>query len=232
MPNHRGQASVRTARGTDTIDTLVVMTRHLPAALVIALLVLPLTAYADLYRWVDEDGNVHYSDRLPPEHASDSRREFRRDGTLQREVERAPTAEELEALEQARLQARLEREREHEETRKQREYDRMLLLTYSSIEDLEQARESRLEHVRSQIDIIGERKQRLIAHINQLEQEAARAERSDSEDLDAIYKRLERSRQRLEEKRVSRAEQESELEAIREEFAAHITRFEALRRSP
>ena len=36
------------------------------AIVLTALLVLPSTAYATLYKWVDEKGNVNYSNQPPP----------------------------------------------------------------------------------------------------------------------------------------------------------------------
>jgi hypothetical protein len=39
------------------------------AAIIFLVLGLSLTAYADIWKWVDEQGNVHYGDRPAPEYA-------------------------------------------------------------------------------------------------------------------------------------------------------------------
>src|SRR5690606_7884572 len=60
-----------------------------------------------LYRWVDKDGKVHYSDHVPPEAVDQARDELNDQGLKVRSVERALTPEEI-----AERDARLKREAE------------------------------------------------------------------------------------------------------------------------
>ncbi|MCB1629640.1 MAG: DUF4124 domain-containing protein, partial [Xanthomonadales bacterium] len=50
---------------------------------------------AKLYKWVDENGNVHYSDQVPPSQAKQARSELNEQGVAVKQVDRALTAEEL-----------------------------------------------------------------------------------------------------------------------------------------
>ena len=60
----------------------------------------------DVYKWVDENGEVHYSQTLPPERASDAHDRLTRDGLLAERVDRVKTADELAELESQREEQR------------------------------------------------------------------------------------------------------------------------------
>ena len=54
-------------------------------------------AQARMYRWVDEKGQVYYSDRIPPQYVNKERREYDDRGHLISTVEAAKTKEQLAA---------------------------------------------------------------------------------------------------------------------------------------
>lgn len=101
----------------------------------------PAMAQEKLYRWVDAEGQVHYSDALPPEAVNQARRELSKDsGLTTAAVERALTEQErAQAQAEAEAAAALEREREE-----QRQRDRVLLTSYPSEADLQRAFDERL----------------------------------------------------------------------------------------
>lgn len=205
------------------------LARLMPQLALLAALALPGLAEAQLYRWVDEDGQVHYSDTLPPERASDERRVFSRGGRAVRDVERAPTREELRALEQARQRA-AEAEAEAEEQRRQQQtYDRMLTATYESVEQLENTREKRIEQLREQRAESVTRQEQYEREITRLRQDAARAERRGASNLGAIYQQIDRTREQLTDERSYAEAQDREIKRIREEFSEHIARFRELK---
>ena len=65
---------------------------------------------AKMYRWVDEEGNTHYTDTIPPSQVERGHQELSKDGVKTREVPRAKTKEELER-EQALKRLRVEQQR-------------------------------------------------------------------------------------------------------------------------
>ena len=79
---------------------------HLIALLLMALLATPAISQK-LYRWVDKDGNVHYSDQVPPDDIDQARDELNAKGRVVESVGVAASASEIEALgeEEKRLQA-------------------------------------------------------------------------------------------------------------------------------
>lgn len=111
-------------------------------------------ASAGLYKWVDEDGNVRYSDRLPPNQVKKSHTQLNSQGVVVSTREAAKTDEELAAEAEAK---RKQEEKEAEEARLreiQQQKDQVLLMTFSTVEELEHARQNRLEVLDSVIRLI------------------------------------------------------------------------------
>ena len=132
------------------------VTAFLPALLASAvLLCVPASNVAGaLYKWIDEDGNIRYSDRLPPSQSSREHQQLNSSGMVVNTREAAKSSEELAAeteakriaAEKAAEEARLKKMQDHQ--------DQVLLMTFSSEEELELARENRLEVLNSVIQLI------------------------------------------------------------------------------
>lgn len=101
-----------------------------------------------LYKWVDKDGNVHYSDQVPPEQVDNAREQLNRHGVVVEKVERAKTQEEI-AAEIAAVNAEMARQAEIE---KQVRADRKILAQYASEEDIVRMRDQRIETLNRQIN--------------------------------------------------------------------------------
>ena len=117
----------------------------------IAALSLPAASFAQLrvYRWVDENGVVHYGDTIPPQFASRDRDILNDQGVSVGFEEGEITAEER--AEQARIDAIAEADRRNKAEIARR--DQMLLQTYLSTKDIEDLRDRRLELLESQIKV-------------------------------------------------------------------------------
>ena len=103
------------------------------------------TAVADetrLYKWTDEDGNVFYSDKVPPEYAERPKAVLNDQGVAVDSLEGKKTAEQLEA-------ERLENERRVAQELQLRA-DQALLATYLSVEEILMHRDRRVELFQAQ----------------------------------------------------------------------------------
>jgi hypothetical protein len=135
----------------------------------IAALVLPSESSAQqrqdgpkLYRWVDKDGVTQFGDSIPPEYANADRDVLNRQGIRIGFEEGEITPEERvvierrQAAEDDRRQAALEVARR----------DRMLLQAYSTVSDIEDLRDRRIELLESQIKVtelyLGNLRKRLV----------------------------------------------------------------------
>ena len=120
----------------------------LPALLVgVVLFAIATSAHATLYKWVDQHGLVHYSDRLPPDAVNGASTQLNREGIAVKKTGQVPTAAELQARQGAAKQKRdLDRERMLAERR-----DRALLDSYTNESDIDLAKARALATIEGQI---------------------------------------------------------------------------------
>ena len=107
-----------------------------------------------LYKWVDEDGNIRYSDQLPPAQSGKKHQKLNASGVVVTTREAAKSDEELAAEAEAQ---RIAEEKAAEEARLKKiqdHQDQVLLMTFSSEEELQLARENRLAVLNSVIQLI------------------------------------------------------------------------------
>ena len=104
-------------------------------------------APAKTYKWVDENGKVHYSDRVPPEQAKRAREELSSQGVSVKKVEAAKTPEEI-AVAKAAAEAEALAKRKAEEERRA---NLALVNSYATESDLIRNYEQNLELIEQQI---------------------------------------------------------------------------------
>ena len=107
------------------------------------------SAQAKMYKWVDEDGQMHFGDKIPPKYLVKEHDELNEHGVKVKHQAAAKTAEEK--AEERRLKYEQKKAALIEKKKKQR--DRVLLDTYTTERDLIVARDSRLDAVDSQIHL-------------------------------------------------------------------------------
>jgi hypothetical protein len=122
---------------------------------VLGLMILALSpAWAGkLYKWTDEDGTVHYSDKLPPDAVEKAHQEMNTHGVTTKSVNREKTKEEKLAEEVSNAAIEAEKKRVAEEEAKLRARDERLLSTYTTERDLLLARQEHLEAIDSIINL-------------------------------------------------------------------------------
>ena len=144
---------------------------YLRIALLTAIALAASLAFAQrLYRWVDDDGVVHYGDRIPPQYADRDRALLNSQGVPVGREQGTVTPEERAALEKQEQDEAEAREARAETARR----DRMLLETYLSVEDIEDLRDRRLELLQSQIDVTENYLQGLRERLRGLHAEASK----------------------------------------------------------
>ena len=192
----------------------------LVSALIVAL---PASA-GKLYKWVDEKGNVHYSDRVPPEAAKLAREEKNQDGVTVKEVARAKTQEELAAEAAQRVK--------DEEARKiaeaQAQADRALTLSYTSEDDLVRAREQELGVIEAnmataKLTIASQEK-----NLSDLLAHAADFERNKKPVPQAVTDSIAHVRAQIEAQQKTLKEREASKQSVRDEYEAKLLRWREL----
>lgn len=109
--------------------------------LIIACLSVP--ASAGFYRWVDENGQIHYSDNLPPNQSGQGHAELDQLGRSVRHTNPAKTADQLQQEAQASL---LAQERE-EAAQRQSSLDRALINSFTSTDQIDALANERLSTI-------------------------------------------------------------------------------------
>lgn len=114
--------------------------RSLIGATLVLTAMLGTAAQAQIYRWVDEFGQVHYGDKIPPKYAKIQRETLNEQGLRVDVQEREKTDAERAA--EAAKAARAEEVQRAEMV--QQRYDRFLLSTYPTLAALDRAQTDRL----------------------------------------------------------------------------------------
>lgn len=180
-----------------------------------------------LYKWVDEDGKVHYTDTPPPESSKQERDVLNEHGQVTETLERQKTPEEI-AAEEARKEE-LRRQKEAEEA--QAVKDRALLSTYTNVEQIEMAREGRINAIESQINVVSSTISNLEERLMGLEQQAAQIRNNDRPVPDNLQKRIEDTRNELLNNQRYLMRKQEERDENRKKFNAEIERYKELRGS-
>ena len=103
---------------------------------IISMLLLSCSAYAGLYRWVDNKGNVFYSDKIPPIATQYGHIELNTKGLRKKKQLSLVQVKELEAIRQQRIEEYKEKERRDKEKALKKMQDEQLLAIYSTREEL------------------------------------------------------------------------------------------------
>ncbi len=199
--------------------------RHGLAALTLLLMMLTSPAVAKLYKWVDENGNVFYSDKIPPEQSTKRHQLLDERGIVRENVRRAKTPEEIA---EERRQKQLQAERERTE-REQAVRDQILLETFPTERDLIIARDDRLASVDSAIALASKTLNELQSRYDQLDakMKGLQAEREPIPGNLAIDHR--RVQGQLSAHGKALQSRQEERENIVAQFEADLTRYRELR---
>jgi len=190
-------------------------------ALAAALLLSAGTSEAALYRWVDSNGRVHYSDTLPPTYQKSGAAELNKQGNIikrtQSEAERKAEAEHQ--AEQLRIQ---------QEQQKQVQLDRALMSTYTTEAEIDLARDRALENRKLIIKGAELRVQAVDANLAALNARIANIEKAGHKVGANLREQVNQAtRERLDLKRIILNNEEA-MAQLREKYAADKARFHEL----
>jgi Domain of unknown function (DUF4124) len=187
-------------------------------------------AYADstsnkgvtTYRWVDEQGVVHYGDQIPPQYASKDRTVLNSQGVEVGHLDAQRTPEQQAADAQTRA-----------EQMRQRQHDTFLITTYTSVADIEALRDVRLDQLRSQRAAAEQYLESLRTRLVSLQSTALRFQpysaRADARRMpDDLAETLVRTVNELHEQSAALTAQSQQVSELRAQFDADIERYRQL----
>jgi len=179
---------------------------------------------AKLYRWVDDEGNVQFSDKVPPEHAHRERSRLNEQGLEVERVDRAQTKEEV-AREKELERLRAEKERLIKE---QQARDQVLLRTFRSEDDILMARDGKLASIDVQIKVGQDAIKRLKLRLADMQKNAATQERQNGFVAKRLQQDIEKTRSQMEENYAAILNKERSKQQITAKHDEDIERFRIL----
>lgn len=196
----------------------------LAPALLLSLLSAPVLAQK-LYRWVDAEGKVHYTDALPPEAVDQARDEINSSGVTVNRVERALTEEERAAKRIADAEA----ERQANLKAEQDKMDAALMGSYATEADLARAYRERFDLLDQSLEAarVGIRSQE-----KSLEDQLAHAaslERGGKPVPATVQSSIAASRKQVEDQREYLRRREAELQNLQAEYDRILQRYRLLK---
>jgi hypothetical protein len=180
-----------------------------------------------MYRWVDENGNVYFSDQVPPDQVKHQRETLSEKARVLEVTEKAKTAEQLE--QQKRLDA-LRKEQE-KIVAKQASNDKVLLSTYRSLEDMNRALDNKMAALDVEQKVIEGNIKRFEQQLLQQQQQAADHERNARKVPEKLLADIASSKQQIEATKQELDRHLLERQETEKEFKADMARFQFLTQS-
>jgi len=197
------------------------------------------TAWAQqkkVYRWVDENGEVHYSETLPPDWKGETHDEIRADGIVSEEgVSHAPPPPEpvedptSKKGELPRDKSGLQRpEPLYSDKEKQQRMDRLLMLRYHSEEEMMEAMEVEINQLKYDERLLNSTRSSLEASLKSTIDIAGNRQRAGLEIPQETYAEIAKIRARMQENQRSLRGLKIREENIREMFSRDLERWKEL----
>ncbi len=178
-------------------------------------------AVAGMYRWVDGNGRVHYSDTLPSTYQQSGATEMSKQGNV---IKRTQS----EAERRAQAEREAEQKRIQDEQQKQAQLDRALTQTYTTEAEIDLARDRALENYKLMIRGAEIRAKAVDTNLADLRTRIENIEKAGRKVGPGLQEQLDQSvRESDELKRTIQKNQDGMLH-VREKYAADKMRFREL----
>ena len=174
--------------------------------------------YANTFRWVDDKGQVHYGDHIPPNEVDRAYSVINKEGVTINNVEKAKTKEQL-----------AEEQRLKKQQAEQRNYDHILLDTYGKVSDLEDTRDRYIAAIEGLIKVSQHKLANLNNELDKLNKAAANLERDGKVMSDVMRKDITNIQTQIDRENDFIRAQRNQQKDLREKFAADIKRFQELK---
>lgn len=194
----------------------------------------PLSTAAKLYKWIDENGQVHYSSRLPAQQSKDDHQQLNKQGivvtTKKKKVQKSEEEEALEAEAKRKEEERLAEIARVKAIQDQK--DRVLLMTFSNEEEINHARETRIDVIDSVIELINKNIVTTEQKLKELQNTADRLYTSQGREIPGgMAQKIEHFERKIANRKAQLAQKEAEKAKINEKYDIDLGRYRELRSS-
>lgn len=187
----------------------------------------PVSLAGSIKCWTNKQGVRECGNAVPPEYSQQGHEEIQ--GFKVKRTEGALSPEELEAKLRAERE-KAERDALHrQKVRERLTQDRVLLNTFTTADELKLALDGKVAVIDSRIRLTSNRVTKLKANLLQLEEQAARQERSGKEVSDTLQEDIAKVQRQIRENEGFIAAREQEKSVLLTEFEQNVKRFKALK---
>lgn len=165
-----------------------------------------------IYKWTDEHGVMHYGTSIPPQYVDKAATELNRSGVAVKRIDASPSLDERKLSEQRAQDLKEEQKRISEQQRR----DNALLSTYTSVREIEDARERNLAVPKQAILSVQPRLQRAQERLSQLDAQVGKIKASGKAPADSLVE--------------DRDRQAAEVQAIKAEIERHNEKIEQIKK--
>jgi hypothetical protein len=180
-----------------------------------------------MYRWVDNHGNIYFSDVVPPELSQYRRDSLNKAGRVMEVIEKAKTKEQLEQEEQLE---KLQKKQEKLITN-QKLHDKSLLSTFHSKEDLLMTLKAKLQVLETHKRLLEGTVTRYTEQLKAQQKQAATFERDAQKVPDKVLSEIKSSQEQIEQNNLAINVDIDKQHQLKNEYTADIERFEFLTQS-
>ncbi|MFC3195638.1 DUF4124 domain-containing protein [Marinicella sediminis] len=180
---------------------------------------------AKMYKWVDENGKVHYSDRVPPDQVKHARQELSAQGVVKEEVDRALTPEERAArAAEIKQQKELEEQKRLEVERLEAER-KQLLRSYSSADQIKRLKSERINALQRNIQMAEENLVIQQKNEQDLMRRAADKERSGEVVSDNFLNQMQQVKDQIEYQKQFIIDKTAEIETTKTKYDHELAKY-------
>lgn len=181
-------------------------------------------AYA-VIKCKDKDGNWHFGDTLPPECAQEGYQELNDRGMVIEETKAAKTDAEIA---EEKKQAAIDAEKQKEEDEQARQ-DKILLDTYTNVDDINMVRDDKLTALETSISLAEKRNEKLQSDMDKLIAQAAAAEREGKSPPETLENDIQKLKRQINNNNDFISQKRNEQETVKTEAENNIARFKELK---
>ena len=183
------------------------------------------TAHARMKCWTNNEGVKECGNKIPPEYAQQGHQELGKSGVVREKTKRAKTDKEL-AEEKRLAQEKAKQEKQDAEKKNQ---DRILLATFSTVADIERARDERVTALEATIKLTKARNDKIQLDLDKRIQAAANAERAGKAPPEDLLNDIESLKRQTDNNNEFIDGKHAEQEEIKKAHAIDIERFKKLK---
>jgi len=181
-----------------------------------------------MYKWVDKSGVTHYGSSIPPEYAAQQSEQLDAHGNVVKTQEAQKTPEQLAAEQKAQQQAA----QQAQATAAQQAHDKVLLDTYTSTNDMNRDRDSKLASIDAQINVFNGTITGLQTTLADLQDRSNELVSKNQPVTPKLQKQIDDTKSQLITNQQQLLKEQQHKQEVSAQFAADIDRFKQLTAPP